>query len=67
MAEARKVDPHTERTIPVLTKPDLIDGGGEAGVKDLLLGMKTDSFQLGFHMAKGTCILVVSSLILFVS
>ena len=53
MAEARKVDPDTKRTIPVLTKPDLIDDGGEMSVKELLLGMKTDSFLLGFHMVKG--------------
>lgn len=25
LAEAKKVDPKTRRTIPVLTKPDLID------------------------------------------
>ena len=53
LAEARKVDPDTKRTIPVLTKPDLIDDGGEMSVKELLLGMKTDSFSLGFHMVKG--------------
>ncbi|KAK1745827.1 dynamin family protein [Skeletonema marinoi] len=53
MADARKVDPSTERTIPVLTKPDLIDKGGERSVKDLLLGSKTQSFECGFHMAKG--------------
>jgi len=53
MAEARKVDPDTKRTIPVLTKPDLIDGGGEISVKALLLGEKTQAFKLGFHMIKG--------------
>lgn len=53
LADAKKVDPETRRTIPVLTKPDLIDDGGEAGVKELLLGLKTDSFDLGFHMCKG--------------
>ena len=53
MAEARKVDPDTKRTIPVLTKPDLIDSGGEGGVKDLLLGKETESFEMGFHMTKG--------------
>eukprot|EP00984_Skeletonema_dohrnii_P035509 scaffold35367_cov233-Skeletonema_dohrnii-CCMP3373.AAC.1 len=53
MADALKVDPSTERTIPVLTKPDLIDKGGERAVKDLLLGSKTQSFDCGFHMAKG--------------
>ena len=53
MAEARKVDPDTERTIPVLTKPDLIDTGAEGNVKELLLGNKTDNFDMGFHMVKG--------------
>lgn len=49
MAEARKVDPETNRTIPVLTKPDLIDAGAENSVRDLLLGLKTDEFKKGFH------------------
>ena len=53
MADARKVDPDTKRTIPVLTKPDLIDQGAESSVKDLLLGMKTEHFDMGFHMVKG--------------
>ena len=53
MAEARKVDPETKRTIPVLTKPDLIDQGAEGSVKDLLLGLKTKAFEKGFHMIKG--------------
>jgi hypothetical protein len=38
---------------PVLTKPDLIDKGGERAVKELLLGSKTHSFDCGFHMVKG--------------
>jgi hypothetical protein len=53
MAEAQKVDPDTKRIIPVLTKPDLIDVGAEESVKELLLGLKTDRFHMGFHMAKG--------------
>lgn len=53
MAEALKVDPETSRTIPVLTKPDLIDEGAEESVKELLLGMKTNDFKMGFHMVKG--------------
>ena len=52
LAEAKKVDPKTLRTIPVLTKPDLIDEGAETNVKDLLLGNKTDKFEMGFHMVK---------------
>ena len=35
--EAIKVDPHTERTLPVITKPDLIDKGAEKSVLDLLV------------------------------
>ena len=38
MADAFKVDPTTKRTIPVITKPDLIDKGAENSVLDLLLG-----------------------------
>eukprot|EP00980_Cylindrotheca_fusiformis_P009226 scaffold2009_cov98-Cylindrotheca_fusiformis.AAC.1 len=53
MAEALKVDPETKRTIPVLTKPDLIDVGAEESVKELLLGYKTQDFEMGFHMVKG--------------
>jgi GTP-binding protein EngB required for normal cell division len=52
MAEAIKVDPTTSRTIPVLTKPDLVDPGAEDNVVDLLLGKKI-SFTMGFHMVKG--------------
>jgi hypothetical protein len=40
---------------PVLTKPDLIDKGGERAVKELLLGSKTQAFDCGFHMVKGNC------------
>lgn len=52
MADAKRVDPETTRTIPVITKPDLIDGGGENDVKRLLLGEKVE-FHHGFHMVKG--------------
>ena len=61
MADALKVDPSTERTIPVLTKPDLIDKGGERAVKELLLGSKTQSFDCGFHMVKGNVIFIFIS------
>jgi hypothetical protein len=47
---AQTVDPEFKRTIPVLTKPDLIDAGAEDQVLQLLLGKKMD---LGFHMCKG--------------
>ncbi|GKY98332.1 hypothetical protein MPSEU_000790800 [Mayamaea pseudoterrestris] len=52
MAEALLRDARTERTIPVITKPDLIDPGAEGQVADLLLGEKV-TFSLGFHMVKG--------------
>lgn len=52
MAYAKQVDPDTSRTIPVITKPDLIDKGAENDVLDLLLGKKI-SFNYGFHMIKG--------------
>jgi len=52
MADAMQVDPQTIRTIPVITKPDLIDEGAESDVVDLLLGKKM-TFSLGFHMVKG--------------
>jgi len=53
MADALKVDPETKRTIPVITKPDLIDQGAEGDVMSLLLGQKTNKFEMGFHMVKG--------------
>ncbi|KAL7573614.1 hypothetical protein ACA910_008748 [Epithemia clementina (nom. ined.)] len=53
MQDAKKVDPLTRRTLPVITKPDLIDKGAEGGVMELLLGKKTDGFDRGFHMIKG--------------
>eukprot|EP01041_Mallomonas_annulata_P000490 gene490-920_t len=52
IADALDVDPSTCRTIPVITKPDLIDEGAEGGVVDLLLGHKTHDFSLGFHIVK---------------
>ncbi|KAG7352654.1 dynamin family protein [Nitzschia inconspicua] len=53
MADALQVDPHTKRTIPVITKPDLIDAGAEKDVEEPLLGRKTRDFLMGFHMVKG--------------
>jgi GTPase Era involved in 16S rRNA processing len=52
MASAKEVDPETRRTIPVITKPDLVDKGGEMDVLELLRGEKIQ-FDLGFHMVKG--------------
>eukprot|EP00854_Cymbomonas_tetramitiformis_P000908 gene908-1422_t len=45
MADAKK------RTMPVITKPDLIDKGAERSVRDLLLGRKHQCY-MGFHMVK---------------
>jgi len=50
--DAKVHDPTTRRTLPVITKPDLIDPGGESSVKALLLGEKMDTFHYGFHMVK---------------
>ena len=52
MHDAQQVDPSTKRTIPVITKPDLIDAGAEEQVLELLMGKKME-FALGFHMVKG--------------
>jgi interferon-induced GTP-binding protein Mx1 len=52
LADVIKMDPATSRTIPVITKPDLIDVGAEDNVLELLMGRKV-SFNLGFHMVKG--------------
>jgi GTP-binding protein EngB required for normal cell division len=52
MHDAQQVDPSTKRTIPVITKPDLIDAGAEEEVLELLMGKKMQ-FALGFHMVKG--------------
>ena len=52
LADAKTHDPTTRRTIPVITKPDLIDKGAEGGVLDLLLGNSMDAFAMGFHMVK---------------
>jgi GTPase SAR1 family protein len=52
LADAEAVDKDTKRTIPVITKPDLIDAGAEDDVLELLMGKKV-KFALGFHMTKG--------------
>ena len=44
---AEEVDPHGERTLGVLTKPDLVDAGGEENVMDLVRGKK-NPLQLGY-------------------
>ena len=50
---AQTVDPTTQRTIPVLTKPDLMDPGSESDVLDLMLQASPgSSFQHGFFLVK---------------
>jgi len=46
---ALEFDPKTTRTIPVLTKPDLIDPGSESEVLKLL---QESQFRHGFYMVK---------------
>jgi Dynamin central region/Dynamin family len=47
---AKDVDPTTARTIPVLTKPDLMDPGSESDVLELLESPLLSGFQHGFHL-----------------
>jgi hypothetical protein len=47
----KQVDPHTVRTIPVLTKPDLMDPGSEIDVVELLQS-SSSQFQHGFYLVK---------------
>ena len=48
---ASKVDPGGERTIGVLTKPDLVDRGAESEVRDVLEN-RTKPLLHGFYMLK---------------
>lgn len=48
---AAEADPHQDRTLGVLTKPDLVDGGAESRVLDLLDG-RTRAMKLGWHMIR---------------
>ena len=48
---AREVDPQGQRTIGVLTKPDLVDKGAEANVLDLLSG-KGSNAKLGWSIVR---------------
>ncbi|KAI9791397.1 MAG: hypothetical protein M1816_003964 [Peltula sp. TS41687] len=45
------VDRHGERTLGVLTKPDLVDKGGEEGVMDLVRG-KRNPLRLGYCIVR---------------
>jgi len=46
----KEVDPTTIRTVPVLTKPDLMDPGSESDVLDLLESPLISGFHHGFFL-----------------
>jgi interferon-induced GTP-binding protein Mx len=48
---ARKADPNGDRTLNVITKPDLVDPGSESSVLDLI-NNKVLSSKLGYHVVK---------------
>jgi hypothetical protein len=48
---AKKVDPNGMRTLGVLTKPDLVDAGGEESVMDLVQG-KRNKLRLGYCIVR---------------
>jgi len=48
---ADEVDPDGQRTLGVLTKPDLVDKGTEPGVIDLIEGRK-HQLALGWHLVR---------------
>lgn len=48
---AHDVDPNQDRTLGVLTKPDLVDKGAEPRVIDLLEG-RTRAMKLGWHVIR---------------
>lgn len=52
LSVVRQLDPTTNRTLPVLTKPDLIDPGAEQAVVDLLQGQHLQ-FLNGWHLILG--------------
>lgn len=51
LERAEDLDPEGIRTLGVLTKPDLIDQGGEGAVVDLLEGQK-HRLRLGWHLLR---------------
>jgi len=48
---AAEADVHGDRTLGVLTKPDLVDKGAESGVVDVLEG-RTRRMKLGWHVIR---------------
>lgn len=51
LSMAEEVDPRGQRTLGVLTKPDLVDRGGEEHVMDLVRGIK-NKLNLGYCMVR---------------
>ena len=51
LSMAEEVDPLGQRTLGVLTKPDLVDKGGEEHVMDLVRGTK-NKLNLGYCMVR---------------
>ena len=51
LSMAEEVDPDGQRTLGVLTKPDLVDKGGEENVMDLVRGRK-NQLQLGYCIVR---------------
>ncbi|GIZ42843.1 hypothetical protein CKM354_000609600 [Cercospora kikuchii] len=48
---AAEADTHGDRTLGVLTKPDLVDRGAESSILDLVEG-RTRQMQLGWHIIR---------------
>jgi hypothetical protein len=48
---AEEVDPNSQRTLGILTKPDLVDKGAEPGVVELVEGGR-HKLHLGWHMVR---------------
>lgn len=48
---AKESDPHGDRTLGVLTKPDLVDKGAESGVLDILRG-RARRMKLDWHVIR---------------
>mmetsp|Transcript_5266 Transcript_5266/g.7412 ORF Transcript_5266/g.7412 Transcript_5266/m.7412 type:complete len:800 (+) Transcript_5266:303-2702(+) len=53
LKRALEFDKETTRTLPVVTKPDLVDMGCESKIANLVNGVDTkESYRLGFHMVR---------------
>ncbi|KAK7701998.1 hypothetical protein SLS57_011513 [Botryosphaeria dothidea] len=50
--KARKLDPHGERTVGIITKPDLVNRGTEGRIALLAKNKDTTKLKLGFFLLK---------------